>query len=112
SPRGGAHRVAADPGAHAELENPREGRGGGRSDDKGLDDADAGIGLSDSGQPQDRLAVHQAVGVERNHEFVRVAPTLAEVADIAGLVAAIVGAATVMEAPRGAPPGPLRAGGV
>ena len=56
------------------------------------------IGLADSRQTHERLAVHQTVGVERNHEFVIGAPALAEVADIAGLITMIVGAAAIDEA--------------
>ena len=80
----------------------------GRADDEALQDADARMRLHDAHEAQDRLARHQAVGVERQHQVVVRAPALAEIAQVAGLEAGVVGAAAIDDALRlgdVAPPG-------
>ena len=43
--------------------------------------------LHDPREADNRSAIHQAVGVEGQHEFVLTAPSIAKIPDIAGLVA-------------------------
>ncbi len=96
-PPGGAHRIGAHAVAHPELEDAREGGDRGRADDEALENADTRIGLADSHHPQDRRAVHQTVGVERDHEIIGRAETLAKITDVSGLVAVIARPASVMQ---------------
>ena len=107
-PPGGAHRVGAHPRPHAELEHAREGRAAGRADDEALENADLRMRLADANETHERFAVHQAVGVEWHHEVVGSAPALAEIADVAGLVARVLGAAAIIQPRRiatgGSPP--------
>ena len=71
---------------------------------RGLEDAEARIGLHDAGHFHDVRAVHQAVRIEHEHGFVAAAPGADEVADVAGLAvfvglaAAVVDAAEAVEA--------------
>ena len=51
--------------------------------------------LHDAHHAEDRFAGHQAVGVERKHQLVVAAPTLAEVAQVARLVARILRTAAI-----------------
>ena len=76
--------------AHAELEGAGEEARARHADDEALQDAEPRIGLHDAHEPQDRRAGEQAVGVERDHEFVVLAPALAEVAHVAGLEAGVL----------------------
>ena len=84
-----ADGVGAHAEPHAELEDAREGAGRGKPDDQALQNAELGIGLHDADQAEHGVRRHEAVGVERHREFVFAAPSLAEVADVAGLVAGI-----------------------
>ena len=77
------------PKPHAELEQPRERARRGQADHQRLQDAERRIGLHDAHEAQHRFGGHEAVGVQRDREFVCVAPALAEIADIAGLEAGI-----------------------
>ena len=88
-PPGVADGVGAHAEPHAELEQARESAGRGQADDQSLQDAEIGIGLHDAHQPQDGVGGHEAVGVEHHGKFVICPPALAEVADVAGLVAGI-----------------------
>ena len=55
--------------------------------DQRLQDAERRVRLHDPHKAQHGLRAHEAVGVERDGEFVIGAPALAEVADVAGLEA-------------------------
>ena len=67
--------------------------------------------LHHAGEAHDRCARHQAVGVERQHQLVAAAPPLTEVADVAGLVAGVDGAAAIDDTARLADLGGPRLGG-
>ena len=97
-PPGLAHGVGAHAVAHAELEDARERAGRRHADHQALQDADLGVRLHHAHQAHDLVARHQAVGVERQHQRVVLAPAGAEVAHVAGLVAGVVGAAAVDDA--------------
>ncbi len=84
--------------AHAELEDARERAGRRHADHQALQDADLGMRLHHAHQAHDLVAGHQAVGVERQHQGVVLAPAGAEIAHVAGLVAGVVGAAPVDDA--------------
>ena len=81
--------------AHPELEDPGEGGGRGRADHQRLQDAQPRVALHDAGHAQDRLARHQAVGIERQEQVVALAPAPQEVADVAGLPGVVAGAAAI-----------------
>ncbi len=83
---------------HAELEDARERAGRRHADHQALQDADLGMRLHHAHQAHDLVARHQAVGVERQHERVVLAPAGAEVAHVAGLEAGVVGAAAIDDA--------------
>ena len=57
-----------------------------------------GMGLHHAHEADDRRSGHDAVGVERQHQLELAAPFVAEVADVTGLVAGVVGAAAVGDA--------------
>ena len=63
--------------------------------DERLQDAERRIGLHDAHEAQHRFGRHETVGVQRDREFVVAAPSVAEIADIAGLEARIDRAAPV-----------------
>ena len=94
-PPGRADGPGAHAEPHAELEEARERAGRGQADDEALQNAELRIGLHDAHQAQDRRRGHEAVGVERDGEFVLAAPALAEVPEVAGLEAGVVGAAAI-----------------
>ena len=96
-PPGAAHRIGPHAMAHAELEHAGKARGRGRADHETLQNAKLRPCLAHAHHAQDRLARHQAVSVERQHEGEITAPCVAELAHIAGLVALIAGAATIMK---------------
>ena len=54
-----------------------------------------GSGLNDAHHPHDRSRGHEAVGIERDGEFVLSAPALAEVPEISSLEAGVGGAAAI-----------------
>ena len=93
--------------AARELLQAREQRAAVHGRGGGLDHADARVALHQVDQTDERLAGHQAVGVEHDHVAVAPAPAPAEVGDVAALAlqahlaAAIEDAA---EAPHGATP--------
>ena len=101
---GREHRAVHPAG---ELLHAREQRAAVHGRGGGLDHADARVALHELDQADDRLAGHQAVGVEHDHVAVAPAPAPAEVGDVAALAlqahlaAAIEDAA---EAPHGATP--------
>ena len=72
--------------AHAELEDPRE-RTRRQARDQRLQDADLGVRLHQAHQAEDRLPRHHAVRVEHDHVVEAVAPTPAEISDVADLAA-------------------------
>ena len=88
-PPGGAQRVGTHAEPHAELEQARESADRRQSDDQSLKDAERRVRLHDAQEPERRLGGHEAVGVEDDREFVADAPSIAEVADIAGFVSRI-----------------------
>ncbi len=88
-PPGAAHGPGAQAEAHAELEDPREGARRGHADHEALQDAEPRIDLHDADQTQDACGGHKAVGIERHHQVVPVAPALEEIADVAGLEAGV-----------------------
>ena len=94
-PPGAADGVGAHAQPHAELKDAREGAGGGKAHDQPLENAEAGIGLHDADETENRVGRHEAVGVERHREIVVATPALAEVTDVAGLVAGVDRAAPV-----------------
>ena len=67
--------------------------GGGR----GLQDAAGGVGGDAAGHLDQRGPGHQAVGVERHHEVVVVAPPLHEFGDVARLARAVLGPVPVVD---------------
>src|SRR5690606_20997254 len=91
--REGAHGVA-----HAELKHARKETRARHADHEALQNAEPRIGLHDAHEAYDRLARHQAVGVERDHDIVVRAPAIEEVAHIAGLEAGIRFAPAIEEA--------------
>ena len=97
-PPGGAQGIGAHAVAHPDLEQTRERRRVRQADDELLEDADLGALLDDPRQADDRLARHQAVGVEHEHEVEPMPVRAQEVPDIAGLVAGVVGTAAVVQA--------------
>ena len=97
-PPGRAQGIGAHAVAHPDLEQTRERRRVGQADDELLEDADLGALLDDPRQADDRLARHQAVGVEHEHEVEPMPLRAQEVPDIAGLVAGIVRAAAIVQA--------------
>ena len=99
-PPGLAHGVGAHAVAHAELEDARERRLRRHADDERLQDADLRMRLHHAHELDDGGAGHDAVGVERQHQFVVAAPAVAEIAHVAGLVAGVVGAAAIGQARR------------
>ena len=84
-----ARRIGPHAVAHAELEKPRKARLRWRSDDKTLQDADTRPGLADAHHADDRVAGHQAVGVEGDHEVVVAALIFNELGHVAGLEAVV-----------------------
>ena len=88
-PPGAADGVGAHAEPHAELKHPREGAGGRKAHDQALKNTEPGIGLHDANQTQNGVGGHETVGVERHREIVLAAPALAEITDVAGLVAGI-----------------------
>ena len=86
--------------AHAELEHAGEGGLRGRAHHKALEDAEFGMGLPDAHHLQDRLAGHEAVRVEGDHEFVILPPAQAEIAQVARLETLVAGAAAIEKAGR------------
>ena len=94
-PPGRAGGVGAHAEPHAELKQPRESAGRGQADHETLQNAELRIGLHDAHKAQHRFRRHEAVGVERDREFVLRAPALAEVADISGLEAGILFATAI-----------------
>ena len=99
-PPGLPGRPGPHPGAHAELEQPRE-RGPGRPPHRQvLHDRQRGIGLHGPHQPQHRIGRHLGIGVERHHQFEAGGVAVEEIHDIAGLEAGVGGAPAVADAPR------------
>ena len=94
-PPGAADGVRAHAEPHAELKDPRKGAGGRKAHDQSLKNAEPGIGLHDANQTQNGVGGHETVGVERHREIVFAAPALAEITDVAGLVAGVDRAAPV-----------------
>ena len=88
-PPGVADGVGAHAEPHAELEQARESAGRRQTDNESLQNAEIGVGLHDAHEPQDGVGGHEAVGVEHHGELMLCPPALAEVADVAGLVAGI-----------------------
>ena len=82
---------------HAELEDAGEGAGRWHPDHEALQNADPGVGLHHAYETHDLAALHEAVGIKRQHQRIVGAPPLAEVTHVAGLVAGIVGAAAIDE---------------
>ncbi len=80
---------------HSELEGAREGALRRRAGDEALQDAEARMRLHQPHQLDDFGARHQAVGIERQHEVVGLAPPLQKIAHIAGLIAVISLAAAI-----------------
>src|SRR5262245_66572588 len=66
-----------------------------QTDHKSLQNSESGICLHQTNQTQDRLRSHETVGIERDRELVISAPSLAEIANVAGLVPCIHGAPPV-----------------
>src|SRR5205823_13460618 len=79
---GRAHR-AVHPAR--ELLHAREQRAAVHGRGCGLDHADARVALHELDETDERLAGHQAVGVEHDHVAVAPAPAPAEVGDVAAL---------------------------
>ena len=94
-PPGLAGGPAAHPGAHAELEQPREGRRRRAADDQLLQDRQPRVGLHAGDQAQHRRRRHLAVGVEAEHQLGIAGMVVEEVHHVAGLEAGILGAAAV-----------------
>ena len=69
-PPGAADGPGAHAEPHAELEDARERAGRRQADHQPLQDAELRIGLHDAHEAQDRGRGHEAVGVERDREFV------------------------------------------
>ena len=67
----------------------------GRPTTRPWQDAELRVRLDDAHHPHDRGCGHEAVGVERDGEFVLAAPALAEVPEVSGLEAGVDGAAAV-----------------
>src|SRR6478672_13408050 len=76
------HGVGAHAVPHAELENSRERTRRRHADDKALEDADLGVRLHHARELHDLVAGHQAVGIERQHQFEVAAPLLAEFTNV------------------------------
>ena len=92
------HRVGAHACAHPELERPRECRRRRHAHHQRLQDAELRIRLHHPHHLDDRGAGHDAVGIERQHQFELVAPTIAEIAHVAGLETSVVGAPAIRQA--------------
>ncbi len=60
-----------------------------------LQNSEPRICLHQANQAQDRIRSHEAVGVERDRKFVIPAPSVTEIANIAGLISGIDGAPPV-----------------
>src|SRR5215212_11955598 len=86
-PPGRADGVRTHAVAHAELEDPGKSAAGRHADHEALQDAKPRTSLHHSRETDDRSAGHQAVRIERQYQVVILAPALAKVAQIAGLVA-------------------------
>ncbi len=92
-----AHRVRTHAVTHSELEM-RANAGRRHADHEALQDANFRIGLHHAHETHDLAALHQAVGIERQHQGIIGAPTLAEVAHVASLVALVVRAPAIDDA--------------
>ena len=90
----------AEPGAQAagqdravdaagELLDAGERRGAADQLRRGLQDAERLVGLHAAGELDDAVGLHQAVGVEHQHEGIGAAPALDPVGDVAGLAAQV-----------------------
>src|SRR5262245_2109615 len=90
-----ADRVGPHAEPHPELENAGESARRRQTDHKSLQNSESGICLHQTNQTQDRLRSHETVGIERDRELVISAPSLAEIANVAGLVPRIHGAPPV-----------------
>ena len=73
------------------------------ADDQALQDAEPRLDLHDAHELEHEVDGHHAVGIEQHREVVVLAPALAEIADIAGLEADIVGAPPVGQRDPSAP---------
>ena len=100
----------AEPGAQAAREHRavdaagellHAGERGGAADQlrRGLQDAERLVGLHAAGELDDAVGLHQAVGVEHQHEGIGAAPALDPVGDVAGLAAQVAPAVAVEDAP-------------
>src|SRR5262249_15178724 len=89
-PPGGANGVGAHAQSHAELEKPCECTDRWHADHQALQNAYARISLHEAHELVHELDGHQAVGVEHERKLVLLAPTLAEIRYVAGLVAGIL----------------------
>ncbi len=96
--RAGGERAHAV--AHAELEHAGKRRCRRQTDHQGLQYAELRVALHQAHEAQDGVARHQRVGIEHDHMVEAMAPALAEIADIAALLADIVMTAAVMQPDR------------
>ena len=92
-----AERVGAHAEPHAELEDARERAGRRHADHEALQDSQLRLDLHDAHHAQDRLGGLERVRVERDGEVVVAAPAGAEIENVAGLEAGVVGAPPVGE---------------
>ena len=99
-PPGLPGRPGAHPGAHAELEQPREGGRRRQPDRQMLHDRQRRIRLHGAHQAQHRRRRHLGVGIERQHQFEPLGVVVEELHHVAGLEAGVRGAPTIMNARR------------
>ncbi len=89
-------RRAVDPGG--ELLDAAEGGDAADEPGRGLQDAEGLVRLHAAGELDDGVGLHQAVGVEAEHERIGAAPARHPVLDVAGLAAEVARAVAVEQA--------------
>jgi hypothetical protein len=84
-------------GAGGKLLDAREQRAASHQLRRRLDQRHLGIGIHQPDQTAQRVAGHQAVGVQDHHIVVKLAPILAEVLDVTRLAARVAGPVAVID---------------
>ena len=97
-PKGGAEREQGIVKGGCELLDAGEQRLAANRLRRGLDQTRLRIAVHQTGEIDQRVAGHQAVGVQADEIVVALAPTAAELGDIAGLAPGIVGAIAIEDA--------------
>ena len=84
--------------AHAELEDAGKGAVAGRADHQTLQNAELRRVLHDADHPADGVAIHHTVSIQRQQKGIVMPPAIAEIGNIASLVAVVLDAAAIDQA--------------